>query len=145
MVFAAVATVVSLSWSLHEAVNWVPEYIVLPETWFDKTMLPPARLLSLLALAVLVGTFVQRNAGFLTSRAGWLVVLCGQSSLEIFCLSILLAVLANFVLNLAGYGLIVQALVNLVGLLIMLGAGLLLAWFKEGGRIPAAPRRREVS
>ena len=45
----------SLSWSLHEAVNRIPQFIVLPETWFDKTMLPPARLLSVLALAVLVG------------------------------------------------------------------------------------------
>jgi hypothetical protein len=145
MGFAAVAAVVALSWTLHEAINWVPQYIVLPETWFDKTMLPPARLLSVLALAVMVGTLIPRNAGFLTSRVGWLVVLCGQSSLEIFCLSILLAVLANFVLNLEGYGLILQGLVNLVGLFIMFGVGLLLAWFKEGGRIPVAPRRREVS
>src|ERR1700689_1758414 len=105
MIFAAVAAVLSLSWSLHEAINWVPEYIVLPETWFDKTMLPPLRLLSVLALAVLVGAFVPRNARFLTSRAGWLIVLCGQNSLQVFCLSILLAVLANFVLNLLGYGL----------------------------------------
>ena len=144
MVFAAGAAAISLSWTLHEAINSVPQYIVLPETWFDKTMLPPARLLSVVALAVLVGTYVPRNAAFLMSRLGWLVVLCGQSSLEIFCLSILLAVLANFVLNLEGYGLIGQGIVNLVGLLIMLGVGLLLAWFKEGGRIPAAPRRREV-
>jgi hypothetical protein len=145
MVFAAVAALVSLSWTLHEAINWVPQYVVLPETWFDKTMLPPARLLSVLALAVLVGTFVPRNARFLTSRLGWLVVLCGQSSLEIFCLSILLAVLANFVLNLEGYGLILQGIVNLGGLLIMFGVGLLLAWFKDGGRVPVAPPRREVS
>jgi hypothetical protein len=145
IVFSAVACVISLSWTAHEAINWVPEYIVLPETWFDKTMLPPARLLSVLALAVVVGTFVPRHAGFLTSRLGWLVVMCGQSSLEIFCLSILLAVLANFVLNLEGYGLISQGLVNLAGLVIMLGAGLFLAWFKEGGRIPAAPHGREVS
>jgi hypothetical protein len=143
--FAAVAAVLSLSWSLHEAVNSVPEYVVLPETWFNKTMLPPARLLSVLSLAVLVGAFVPRHAGFLTSRLGWLVVLCGQNSLEIFCLSILLAVLANFVLNLEGYGLFLQILVNLAGLQIMFGGGLLLAWFKEGGRIPAAPRRRGVS
>lgn len=144
IVFAVIAALVSLSWSLHDAINWVPEYIVLPEKWFDKTMLPPARLLSVLALAVLVGTFVPRDARFLTSRTGWLVVLCGQNSLQVFCLSILLAVLANFALNLAGYGIVVQCLVNLIGLLIMFGAGLLLAWFKAGGRLPAAPRPWKV-
>jgi hypothetical protein len=117
----------------------------LPATWFDKTMLPPARILSILALAVLAGTFVPPQARFLTSRAGWLIVLCGQNSLQVFCLSILLAVLANFALNLAGYGLVVQCLVNLVGLLTMLGAGAALAWFKAGGRLPRAPRPWEVT
>jgi len=145
IVFAVAAAAISLSWSLHDAINRIPQFIVLPETWFDKTMLPPLRLLSVLALAVLVGTFVPRQARFLSSPAGWLIVLCGQNSLQVFCLSILLAVLANFVLNLAGYGLVIQCLVNLVGLFIMFGAGLLLAWFKAGGRLPSAPRRREVS
>lgn len=145
IVFSVVAAVVSLSWSLHDAIRWIPQYLVLPEVWFDKTMLPPARLLSIMALAVLVGTFVPRQARFLTSPVGWLIVLCGQNSLQVFCLSILLAVLANFVLNLAGYGLVDQCIVNLAGLSIMFGVGLLLAWFKAGGRLPTAPRPREVS
>ena len=75
-------------------------------------MLPLTRLLSVLALAELVGTYVPRDARFLTSRAGWMIVLCGQNSLQVFCLSILLAVLANFVLNLAGYGFVVQFLLT---------------------------------
>jgi hypothetical protein len=145
IVYAVIAAFISLSWSMHDAVNRIPQFIFLPETWVDKTMLPPLRLLSVLTLAVLVGTFVPRQAGFLTSPAGWLIVLCGQNSLQVFCLSILLAVLANFVLNLAGYGLLIQCLVNLVGLFVMFGAGLLLAWFKAGGRLPPAPRPREVS
>ena len=144
LAFAIIAGLISMSWTLHETMNWFPEYIVLPEMWFDKTMLPPARLLSVLALAVLVGTYVPRDAQFLTSRAGWLVILCGQNSLQVFCLSILLAVLANFVLNLFGYGLVIQLVVNLAGLVIMFGAGMLLAWFNAGGRLPAAPRRREA-
>jgi hypothetical protein len=145
LAFAIIAALVSMSWSLHAAISRVPEFIVLPERWFDKTMLPPARLLSVLALAVLVSSYVPRNARFLTSRVGWLIVMCGQNSLQVFCLSILLAVLANFVLNLVGYGLGGQLLVNGIGLLIMLGAGLLLAWFKAGGYLPVAPRQREIA
>jgi hypothetical protein len=68
-----------------------------------------------------------------------LVVLCGQNSLYVFCLSILLAVLANFVLSLAGSTLVLQLLVNIAGIMIMLGQGLLLAWFKAGGRLPGRP------
>ncbi len=145
LAFAVIGGAMSLSWTLHELVPRIPQYIVLPDMWFDKTMLPPARLLNVLALAVLVGAFVPRDARFITSRAGWLIVLCGQNSLQVFCLSILLAVMANFVLNLAGYGLIVQVLVNLAGISIMFGVGLLLAWFKAGGHLPAAPRPREAS
>jgi hypothetical protein len=140
LVFVAVAAVISASWSLHEAVNWIPQFIFLPDAWFEKTMLPPARLLSVLALALTASAYCPRNSRFLTSRAGWLVVLCGQNSLEVFCLSILLAVLANLVLSLAGYGLIVQIFVNLAGLVIMAGVGLLLAWFRAGGHLPASPR-----
>lgn len=139
LVLAIIAGTISASWSVHEVFPRFPEYVVLPDIWFDKTTLPPIRLLSVLALAVLVGSYVPRDARFLTSRAGWLIVLCGQNSLEVFCLSILLAVLANFVLNLVGYGLAAQPLVILAGLLIMLAFGLVLAWFKAGGRLPAAP------
>jgi hypothetical protein len=145
LIFVAAAAVISASWSLHEAVNWIPQFIFLPDAWFEKTMLPPARLLSVLALALTVAAYCPRNARFLTSRAAWVVVLCGQNSLEVFCLSILLAVLANFVLSLAGYGLIVQIFVNLAGLVIMAGVGLLLAWFRAGGHLPAAPRAPTVS
>ena len=98
----------------------------------------------MLALAALVGAYVPRDAPFLTSRAGWLVILCGQNSLQVFCLSIFLAVLANFVLNLSGYGFTVQLVVNVAGILIMAGTGLLLAWFKAGGQLPASPRRETV-
>ena len=127
-------------WTLHEPFNLIPYYLPLPDLWLDKTMLPPARLISLLALAVVIGAYVPRDARFMRSIAGWTVVLCGQNSLEVFCLGILLSVLANFVLSLAGYGLFDQFLVNLGGLAIMAAFGLLLAWFKAGGRLPAAPR-----
>jgi len=135
VVACVLAGALHLSWILHETVG-IPRYVFLPDTWFDKTMLPPPRLLSLLALAVAVGAYVPRLAKFMTTRPGWLLVLCGQNSLEVFCLGILLSVLANFVLNLAGYGLAIQILVNVAGLLIMFGVGALLAWFRGNGRLP---------
>ena len=145
MVFALFAAMIAASWSLHEAINRIPQYIVVPEVWLDKTMLSPLRLLSVLALALGVAAYVPRDARFFTSRVGWIVVLCGQNSLEVFCLSILLAVMANFVLSLAGYGLFVQIVVNIAGLMIMAGFGLSLAWFRGGGRLPASPRAEAAS
>ena len=135
-----VAAVVRFSWTLHEVFPRIPLIIRLPEVWFGKTDLPPARLLSILALALVVSHFIPRDAAFMTSRAGWPVVLCGQNSLFVFCLTIVLDVLANLVLSLTDGMFVMQALVNAVGVLIMLAVGVHLAWFKAGGKVPTRPR-----
>ena len=94
----------------------------------------------MLAIAVVVARCVPQNASFLTSRLGWLAVLCGQNSLEIFCLSILLSVLANMAQTIYGTALPVQVIINLTGITIMLCFGLLMAWFDGGGKLPVRPR-----
>lgn len=133
--FCIFAGAAELSAILHQV--WgTPRLLFINVAWLDKTMLPPLRLISLLALAVAIGAFVPRRALFMTTWPGWLLVLCGQNSLEVFCLGILLSVLGNFLLNLADYELVVQLLVNLAGVLIMFGVGTGLAWFKANGRVP---------
>jgi hypothetical protein len=145
LAFAAVAAVMMLIMTAHEMVPGFPAVINLPDSWFDKPMLPPLRLLSILALATLVAQWVPRDGRFFTSRTAWWLVLCGQNSLEVFCLSVVLAVMANFILTLAGYGIGAQLGVNLLGLMVMIGFGLLLAWFKAGGHLPASPNSREAT
>jgi len=135
-VFAAVACVVAVNWALSSAFPGIPNLFPLPSAWFDKTSLPPLRIISILSLAVLVAGRVPKNARWFSSRAGWPVVICGQHSLEVFCLTIVLAVLANFVLSLSGYSLLSQLTVNVAGLAIMVLFALLLTWFRSGGRWP---------
>ena len=133
--------VVVSSWTLHEMTGWFPTLLF--SMWpIDKSNLPLLRLASMLALALLVGRWVPRQAKFLTSRIGWIVVLCGQNSLEVFCLSILLAVVAPTVQTLLGTSLPVQLLVNFSGIGAMVALGLLLSWFGAGGRLPPRPGAR---
>lgn len=139
-----IAAVVSFGWVLHDMDPRIPEYPVLPAPWFDKTMLPPLRLLNMLALAVLVAVCVPHNWRLFTTRFGWLVITCGQNSLEVFCLTIVLAVLANLVLTLADYTIAIQLVVNVVCLLLMFGFGLLLAWYKGGGHLPPRIQKLET-
>ena len=73
------------------------------------------------------------------------MVIRGRNTPRVFCMGIPLAVLANLVLNLPGYGLSVQVAINVIGLLIMVGTGVTLAWFNAGGRFPGAPIEREAS
>ena len=61
---------VALTWSLHDAIPRIPQYIVLPDGWFEKTMLLPMRLFSVLALAIIADRYVRRDAWFITSRLG---------------------------------------------------------------------------
>jgi hypothetical protein len=64
-------------------------------------------------------------------------VLCGQNSLYIFCLGILLSALGDFILVNITDRLRVQLLVNLVGVLLMIGMAFILTWYKQTGRVSA--------
>lgn len=133
--------VIKFSWTLHENFNVVPTLLSRMLWPMNKSELPLVRLANVLALALLVGRLVRTDAAFFRSRIGWLVVLCGQNSLEVFCLTILLSVMGSVVSTVSGEGFWIQAAVNAVGLLILLSFGLLLAWFDAGGRLPQPPAR----
>ena len=137
---AAAALVLQISWTLHQ---WDPRIpgILFQTLWpVDKSTLAPVRLLSILALAVLTARLIPRDAAFMTSRPGWIVVLCGQNSLHVFCLSILLSLLGNILLTFFSKTWWVLLAINLGGMLLMIGLGLLTAWYGAGGHLPRRPR-----
>ena len=142
---ALIGCVVQATNMLHELFDLPLRPVVLPLWAVDKTPLPPLRLLSMLAIALLVARLVPRNARFLTSRPGWVVVLCGQKSLYVFCLSILLSVLGNAVVTSLGGRLAAQVAANVAGIALLVGFGLLLSWYGGGGRLPARPAPGEVA
>jgi hypothetical protein len=133
---------IQLSWTFHQIDPRIPG--ILFQTLFPlhKTLLPLSRLFSILAVAVLVGRFVPQNARFMTSRIGWLVVLCGQHSLHVFCLSILLSLLGNILITFVSNGFAMLIAVNVGGVVLMIGLALLIAWYGEGGHLPKRPNRR---
>ncbi len=145
LAIAAAGVVVQGSWTLHAAFPGLRPLLSLPEWADEKSRLAPLRVLNMLSLALLVARLVPRNARFMTSALGWPIILCGQNSLYVFCLTILLSVIANIVLTLVGHGLIVQLGLSIIGLMIMIAFSTLLAWFGAGGHLPVrphAPRER---
>jgi lysophospholipase L1-like esterase len=135
--------VIDLSWTLHGIWDRIPA-LFLKQLWpVNKTNLSPLRLINFLALAVVVTHFVRPETAFLRSRAAGLVTVCGRHSLQIFCLGILLSVLAHLVLSEAGRGLALVVAVNLGGIALMIATALLLDWYKTqergGERRPPAP------
>ena len=104
------------------------------EQWMypiDKTNLDVLRFAHFLALAAVTVRFLPRDWSGLKSP--WLrpLILCGQHSLEIFCLGIFLAFAGHFVLAEISGGAAMHALVSISGILIMWGMAWLISWYKH--------------
>lgn len=122
---------IALSWTIHGVYDPFPG-VLLKQLWpINKNNLSPVRLVSFLALALIVVRFTPRDAGFLRWRPTAWAVTCGQQSLHIFCLGILLSVLAHFVLTEYRGGVAMQLVVNFAGIFLMIATAYLLDWYKE--------------
>src|SRR5205823_8993363 len=118
----------------------------LKELWpVNKNNLSPLRLIPFLALVLLVATLVPRQARFLGSALARPLVICGQQSLEIFCLSILLSALGHFILSEYNSDIVAQLAVNTAGIVAMCLTAAMIDWYKAMDRRPmlqpAAPHR----
>lgn len=135
-IFAS-SLVVRVSWTIHGL--WEPcPALLLKELWpASKNNLSPVRLVPFYAFVLLVATHVARNTRFLHSAAARPVVRCGQHSLEIFCLGILLSALGHFALSEYGYTLWFQLAVNAAGILIMILTAWVMDWYRAMDRAPA--------
>jgi hypothetical protein len=96
----------------------------------DKTNLDVLRFAHFLALAALTVRFIPRDWPVLNARAFRPAILCGQHSLEIFCLGVFLAFAAHFALVEVSGEVWMQVLVSILGVLIMIGTAALITWYK---------------
>jgi hypothetical protein len=133
-----VIAAVNLSWTLHQIYEPIPPLFVklLWNISRDKTNLAPLRLFSFLVSAIAMMSIVRPDTVFLRSAWARPIIMCGQQSLYIFCLGILLSVLGHFVLAEFAGGIIMQILVNLIGAGAMIGVAALLEWYKAASRRP---------
>ena len=130
------AFLIKLSWTIHGV--WEPfPGLFLKQLWpINKNNLSPLRLVPFYALVVLVATLVPRDARFLEAAAARPLVLCGQQSLEIFCLGIILSALAHFILTEYGASVTMQLAVNAAGIAVMFLTAQVIAWYKTVDRTP---------
>jgi hypothetical protein len=125
------AFLVTLTWYLPSLGRFMPHRV---EQWIypiDKTDLDVLRFAHFLALAAVTLYFVPKDWPGLKSR--WLrpMVLCGQHSLEIFCVGVFLAFAGHFILAEVGGGAALHALISLSGILIMCAVAWLISWYKH--------------
>lgn len=131
---------IALSWYLPRLAVFVPKFvsdIIYP---IDKTNLDVLRILHFLSLAVITVWFVPRDWSGLRSRVFWPAVVCGQHSLETFCLGVFLSFAGHFVFTEISNRLAMQVAVSLAGILIMVAAAAVVSWYKRVERRGSGPR-----
>ena len=132
--FVAAGFAIKLSWTIHGIWDPFPG-LLLKELWpVNKNNLSLIRVIPFFAAVAIVAVIVPANTAFLRSLAAKPLVLCGQQSLEIFCLGILLSALGHFVLSEYDSAISIQLLVNLAGILVMCLTAGMLDWYKTMGR-----------
>src|SRR6266702_747239 len=129
--YLAAAFCVTLTWYVPQLSHFMPKRL---EQWMypiDKTDLDVLRFTHFLALAALTVRFLPRDWPGLKSP--WLrpLILCGQHSLEIFCLGVFLAFAGHFILAEVSAGPGMHALISLSGILIMWAVAWVISWYKR--------------
>jgi hypothetical protein len=130
---------VTLTWYIEPLGRFMPGWL---SDWMypiDKTNLDVLRFAHFLALAAVTVRFVPRDWPVLKAPFLRPAIVCGQHSLEIFCLGVFLAFAGQFIISEWSGGPLVQTGISLLGILIMVATASLLSWYKEiEGRSPTA-------
>jgi hypothetical protein len=129
--YLAGAFFVTMTWYFPQLSHLMPRRI---EQWMypiNKTDLDVLRFAHFLALAAITVRFLPKDWPGLKSI--WLrpLILCGQHSLEIFCLGVFLAFAGHFVLAEISGGALLHFLISVAGILIMSGMAWVISWYKH--------------
>ncbi len=130
VLYLAVSLIIALSWSLKPPEELVPQALAKLVYPVDKSNLDPLRLLHFVALAILAVWLIPRNWRWLTTPVMRGAIRCGENSLAIYCLGVLLALASHIALVDISDGLPMQIALSLAGILVMIAAGTLLSSIK---------------
>src|ERR1700719_2518919 len=122
---------VTMTWYFPQLGHLMPNRLTQWMYPIDKTDLDVLRFAHFLALAAVTVRFLPRDWAGLKSP--WLrpLILCGQHSLEIFCLGVFLAFAGHFVLAEVSGGAGLHFVVSISGILIMWAVAWVISWYKR--------------
>lgn len=128
--------------------TYMPEFLIQSFIPTDKSHLPPYRLVHFLFLAAFTARFIPRGAEYLQSAWFKPARLCGQKSLEVFALGLMLSYMAHFYLKHVDGSILSQISVSLLGVAIMTAFAYMLTRWKsvEAANAPSvsAPARTSM-
>jgi hypothetical protein len=118
--------VIALSWRIKPLEALIPQMLAHLLYPLDKSNLAPLRLLHFLAIAVLAAWLVPRNWRVLKTPVMRGAIRCGQNSLPIYCLGVLLAFVSHMALLDISNGLVMQIALSVGGIMAMIVSATLL-------------------
>ncbi len=142
-VYLVLGAALALSWKLPLPDDWMPQAMADLIYPIDKTDLSPLRLLHFLALAYCVAV-VLPTGEWLTRWPAREMCRMGQYSLEVFCLGVVLAPLADAANNLLGEHWLVRTATAIAGLSLMMLLAIWLNFIKNVGQRRARPAPQEL-
>ncbi|HEX5508056.1 MAG TPA: OpgC domain-containing protein [Pseudolabrys sp.] len=135
---------IAMTWYFPWLAVYVPHFVSDTIYPIDKTNLDVLRILHFFSLAVVAVWFVPRSWSGLKSRVFWPMIVCGQHSLETFCLGVFLSFAGHFIFTEVSNRIFMQVIVSALGIAIMVAVAWLISWYKSmerkgpGSRPPVA-------
>jgi hypothetical protein len=140
IIYLLFAFSIAMTWHIPKLAAFVPRWLADTIYPIDKTNLDVLRIAHFVSLAVIALWIVPRGAPWLKSPVFWPAIICGQHSLETFCLGVFLSFAGHFIFTEVSDRLPMQILVSVAGIAIMVGAAWLLSWYKRVERRGSGPR-----
>lgn len=136
------AFVITMTWYFPRFAHYVPHRLTDWMYPIDKINLDVLRFAHFLALAVLTVRFIARDWAGLKSPLLRPAILCGQHSLEIFCLGVFLAFAGHFAMTELSDSVGMQVLVSALGIAIMVCSAALISWYRKVEGRSSGPKSR---
>lgn len=131
---------IAMTWYIPRLGNLVPKLVADTIYPIDKANLDVLRIVHFLSLAIVTVWLVPRDWPPLKLPIFRPLIICGQHSLETFCLGVFLSFAGHFVFTTVSDRLFVQILVSIAGIAIMVAAAYLFSWYKQIERRGSGPR-----
>ena len=138
--YLLLAFCIAMTWYFPRLAIYVPKFVGEAIYPIDKTNLDVLRILHFLSLAVITVALVPRNWPGLKSRILWPAIVCGQHSLETFCLGVFLSFAGHFMFTEVSNRIFMHIAVSVAGIAIMVAIAAMLSWYKQAERQSGGPR-----
>jgi hypothetical protein len=134
ILYLAFSLAVTVSWQIKALEGFMPEAVSKLIYPIYKSHLAPLRLLHFLALAILVSQLTPPDWHGLMKPWMRAMIRCGENSLAIYCLGVLLSFMGFVILSQFSSAIAMQVVIGIAGIALMIAAATVMTWTSKQDR-----------